>query len=197
MARFLKEIFDRAPETMYRENALAWILYSRILVALEQFDKAEDFLTKLINVLEAEQMTPFHYRVLSGCYLNLGIITMITSLYTRNYDYVRLFEKGCQYCRLSGHTFTGPAAVFNLAPYQCRVTVPDRGEIEKSLAAIAGMARYFSEAVGGCGYGIDDLGWGELAFFRADPFKAEQDFHLALAKARERYQYEIENSALI
>jgi LuxR family maltose regulon positive regulatory protein len=196
IAHFLKEIFERAPENTFREHDVGWIFYVRILMSLEQFEKAEDYVRKLIEALEAEEMTPFHYRVLTGCYINLGIIGMITSLHTRDYSYVRWFEKGCYYFRLSGHTIPGPSTVFTLAPSQCRVSVPDRGEIEKSQEAMAEMARCLSEAVGGCGYGLDELGRGELAYTRADLPEAEGYLLRSLAKAREGRQYEIEHRAL-
>jgi LuxR family maltose regulon positive regulatory protein len=196
IARFLKEMLDRAPESIYREHPPAWILYSRILIALEQFEKAADYIEGIIKTLEAEEMTPFHYRVLTGCYVHLGIIGMFTSLHTRDYTYVRQFEKSCYYFRLSGYPLSGSVTVFTLAPNQCRVSVPDRGEIEKSLDAVEGTARYLSEVLGGCGYGLDDLCRGELAFARADVSTAEVFFFRSLAKARERGQYEIEHRAL-
>jgi LuxR family maltose regulon positive regulatory protein len=196
IARFLKEILDRAPEKIYREYPPAWILYSRILLALEQFEKATNFLNGIIKTLEEEEMTQFHYRVLTGCYVNLGIIGMFTSLHTRDYTYARHFEKACYYYRLSAYPISGSITVFTLAPNQCRVNVPERGEIEKSLEAITETTRYLSEVLGGCSYGLDDLCHGELAYARTEVSAAEGFFLRSLTKAREKGQYEIEHRAL-
>jgi LuxR family maltose regulon positive regulatory protein len=50
--------------------------------------------------------------------------------------------------------------------------------------------------MGGCFYGMDDLAWAELAYFRGKLDEAEKYARTALAKSRERDQYEIENRSL-
>jgi LuxR family maltose regulon positive regulatory protein len=196
IAQFLLEIFERAPEDVYRKVPSAWIFYIRLLMNLEMFDRAEAEVKQFIAVLEAEELTPFHYRALSGCYNHLGFIGMVTSMYTRDYSYVPCFEQGLHYYRLSNHPVSGPLAVFSASSFICRVSVPDKGEMEKYIEALAGMVRYIPKSMGGFGSGLDDLARGELAFFRADLVRAERFNYEAVRKAREQNQYEIENRAL-
>jgi LuxR family maltose regulon positive regulatory protein len=196
VARFLLEILDRAPESMYRQIPTAWILRAHVLMILELFDRALAEIKEITATLEAEEPTSFHYQVLSGCYNSLGLIGLITSMYSRDYDYVHWFEKGYSYYRLSGHKFTGPATVASLSSYVCRVNVSDRGEIEKSIEANAGMVSFITQSMGGLYAGLDDLARAEYAFFKTDTVGAEQFAYQALRKAKEANQYEIENRAL-
>jgi LuxR family maltose regulon positive regulatory protein len=196
IAQFLLEIFEQAPEDVYRTVPLAWILYIRLLMNLEIFDRAEAEAKRFIAILEAEKPAPFHYRVLSVCYNLLGFIGMVVSMHTRDYSYVPYFERGLFYDRLSNYPLSGLLTVFSASAFICRVSVPDRGEMEKYIEALAGMVRYVPESMGGLGWGLDDLARGELAFFRADLARAERFNSEALRKAREQNQYEIENRAL-
>jgi LuxR family maltose regulon positive regulatory protein len=196
VARFLLNILDRAPEDIFRQIPTAWVLRSHVLMILELFDRAVTEIRGIIAALEAEDPTPFHYQVLSGCYNNLGVIGLTTSTYSRDYDYVRWFEKGYSYYRLSEIKYSGPAAVAGLSAFVCRVSVPDKGEIEKYIEANAGMVFFITRSMGGLYAGLDDLARAEYAFFRTDTAVAEQFAYKALHSAQEAHQYEIENRAL-
>jgi LuxR family maltose regulon positive regulatory protein len=196
VARFLLEILDRAPVDIYRQIPSAWVLRAHVLMILELFDRAVTEIKEIIATLEAEDSTSFHCQVLSGCYNSLGLIGLTTSMYSRDYDYVHWFEKGYSYYRLGDHTFSGPAAVASLSSYVCRVSVPDKGEIEKYIEANAGMVSYITQSMGGLYAGLDDLARAEYAFFKTDMVRAEQFAYQALRKAQGSNQYEIENRAL-
>jgi LuxR family maltose regulon positive regulatory protein len=196
VARFLLNILDRAPEDMYRQIPSAWALRAHVLMVLELFDRAVAEIKAIIATLEAEELTPFHYRVLSACYNSLGIIGLTTSTYSRDYDYVHWFEKGYAYYCLSDIKFSGPATVASLSAFACRVTVPDKGEIEKYIEANAGMVFFTTRSMGGLYAGLDDLARAEYAFFKTDVVQAEEFAYKALYKARDAHQYEIENRAL-
>jgi LuxR family maltose regulon positive regulatory protein len=197
VARFILEILDRSPQDMYRQIPSAWVLRAHVLMILELFDRAVTEIKEIITTLEAEDPTPFHYQVLGGCYNSLGLIGLTTSLHSRDYDYVHWFEKGYFHYRLSGHRFSGPATVASLSSYVCRISVPDKGEIEKSIEANAGMVSYITRSMGGIYAGLDDLARAEYAFFKTDTPGAEQFAYQALRKAQEAHQYEIENRALL
>jgi LuxR family maltose regulon positive regulatory protein len=196
VARFLLNILDRAPEDMYRRIPSAWGLRAHVLMILELFDRAQAEIKAIIAVLEAEDPSPFHYQALSGCYNSLGLIGLTTSTYSRDYDYVHWFEKGYAYYRLSEPRSSGSAAVASLSAFACRVSVPDKGEIEKYIEANTGMVFYTTRSMGGLYAGLDDLARAEYAFFRADAVAAEQFAYRAIHKAQEAHQYEIENRAL-
>ncbi|WP_010262184.1 LuxR C-terminal-related transcriptional regulator [Treponema primitia] len=196
MAAFLLEILERAPDSVFQENPLAYILQTRFLFTLKQFDRASAGLKEIITQLEAEASSPFNNRALTGCYTNLGVIGMITSMHTCDYNYVSCFERAYHYSRLSGHILTGPHTVLPLSSYLCRVSSPEKGEAERYNEAIAAMVPYISDANGGICYGLDDMAWAELAFFRADMASAEQMAYQALFKAQKKNQYEIASRAL-
>jgi LuxR family maltose regulon positive regulatory protein len=195
VARFLLTILDRAPEDMYRQIPSAWVLRTHVLMILELFDRAVAEIKSIIAALEAEDPTPSHYQVLSGCYNNLGIIGLTTSTYSRDYDFVHWFEKGYSYYRLS-EPKSASAAVASLSAFACRVSVPDKGEIEKYIEANAGMVFYTTRSMGGLYAGLDDLARAEYAYFKTDVVKVEQFAYKALHRAQEAHQYEIENRAL-
>jgi LuxR family maltose regulon positive regulatory protein len=68
--------------------------------------------------------------------------------------------------------------------------------MEKYIQATEKMVSFLENAKGGCGYGMDDLCWGELAFFRGQLPQAEEYILKALHKARQKEQYEIENRSI-
>jgi LuxR family maltose regulon positive regulatory protein len=86
--------------------------------------------------------------------------------------------------------------VINLGTYVCTVTGGGAKEIESFLSALSVMTVYAAAAIGGYAWGLDDLGRAELALFREDFDRVEFFGRRALAKAKERQQYEIENRAL-
>jgi LuxR family maltose regulon positive regulatory protein len=121
---------------------------------------------------------------------------MVTSSYTRDYGYVRYLERARQYYEQSPYEIQPPISVIPLASYLCRVTGGEKGEMERYIDAITAAVPQVSVSMGGCGLGMDDLARGELAFFKGDLPGAEQMTLMALGKARQGEQYEIENRAL-
>jgi LuxR family maltose regulon positive regulatory protein len=195
-AQFLLEILDRAPKSLFMENSSACLTQMRLLSATEEFDRASRGLKEIIARLEAEDSTSFNNRVLSGSYLNLGLNGIMTSMHTRDYSYVPYFEQAYHYYKLSNHKSKGPITVAPLSAYLCRVSSPEEGEIEKYIEAVAAAVPYASETIEGLCYGMDDMAWAELAFFRADMARAEQFAYQALFKAQKKNQYEIASRAV-
>jgi hypothetical protein len=68
--------------------------------------------------------------------------------------------------------------------------------MERFIQAITEIAAHTRITCGGLLAGMDDLGRGELAFFRGELDEAEAHIHKALSAAREYDQYEIENRSL-
>jgi LuxR family maltose regulon positive regulatory protein len=195
IARFILDILDRAPPEMYRQSPVAWVIHTRMLFTLGHFDKALAENTAVIAEYEALPPSSFSDRLLSGCYKNRGFISFITCLHTGHYDFARYFERGCYYYRRNPHE-TPSLSIAGLGSYVCRVGSPQKGEMEQFIAASAEAAPYVVASMGGCYYGIDDLAQAELDYFRGNLTEAEKFARRALAKSRERNQYEIENRAL-
>ncbi|MDR2109884.1 MAG: LuxR C-terminal-related transcriptional regulator, partial [Spirochaetaceae bacterium] len=194
-AQVLLEIMERAPAEIYGQIAHAQVLRTGLYLTLEMFDKSREELIAVIAKLEAQPPSPTVYRTLTGCYNNLGFIGMNTCSYTRDYDYVRYFEKARRYYDLNKFEIRPPISVIPLSSYLCRVNSEEEGEMEKYIEAISAGVPHMSVTFGGCGLGMDDLCRGELAFFRGDISGAEQFVRRALENARRGNQYETETRA--
>jgi LuxR family maltose regulon positive regulatory protein len=192
---FLLEILDRAPESLRRENPEASLARMRILIALERFEEAVVGLKAIIARLEAEPSGGDGY-TLARCYVNLGLSGFVTCMYTCDYSYVRSFQQAYHYCQETGDESNGPMPVAMLSSYLCRVHSAEQGEMERYIAALEAAIPLCLANYGGITYGMDDLAWAELAFFRNDQDRAEQMAYQALFKAQEKNQFEIAGRAL-
>jgi LuxR family maltose regulon positive regulatory protein len=194
-ARILLEIMENAPPEIYDQITGADLLRIQLYVTLEMFEKAKEELAAVIVKLEARPPSPGVTQTLSGCYTNLGFLGMLTSSYTRDYDYVRYFERAEDYYHQNPFEVKPPVSVMTLSSYVCRVNSEEAGEMEKYIAGISAITAY-APLMGGCTLGMDDLARGELFFFKAELAEAEKLCRKALEKARQGVQYEIENRAL-
>jgi LuxR family maltose regulon positive regulatory protein len=68
--------------------------------------------------------------------------------------------------------------------------------MERYIAALEATVPLALSGYGGITYGMDDLAWAELAFFRNDLHRAEQMAYQSLFKAQEKNQYEIMSRAI-
>ncbi|MDR3139537.1 MAG: LuxR C-terminal-related transcriptional regulator [Treponema sp.] len=196
IARYVLQLLDRTPREIYDQAPLIYMLRGRIQTSLAMFKEAAEEMREIIPKFEAMPPSVINHRVLMGCYINLGFISLITSTYTGDLNFTVYFEKAAQHTRLSGHVAKPPISVLGLGPYVCRVQNPEKGAPERYIEAITSMVPYAAEAMGGCAWGMDDLARAELAYFKGDLPGAETFARLARDKARERDQYEIENRAL-
>jgi LuxR family maltose regulon positive regulatory protein len=196
IAKFLLDLLDRAPQEMYAENATAYILHTRLLFVLSRFDEAAEEARRIMKMFEPLPLTPYTSRVLYGANVNLGFIRMISSMYTKQYDFASYFERAHHYYPLSANEVRGPVRVLSLGSYACWVNSPDKEDMEQFLEAITASIPHISAVMNGCSYGMDDLARAELAYFKGDMDRAEKLAYQALSKARERNQYEIENRVI-
>jgi LuxR family maltose regulon positive regulatory protein len=196
-ARFVLDMMDRAPKTIYRDYPVNIVIRSRILISLGRFEQARKELLEILPLIQRLPESPGKHRILMGCHINLGFIGFIVAMYTKQYDFMESFREAAAESRLMGEYVSKPPINgISLSSYVCRVTDPRREEIEKTIDVIKEMAPCAAEAMGGCMAGMYELAQGEFAFFRGDPAEAEKFCVEALCKARQNDQYEIENRAL-
>ncbi|MDR2619170.1 MAG: LuxR C-terminal-related transcriptional regulator [Treponema sp.] len=197
IARFILEMMDRAPKTIYRDYPLSIIIRSRILISLGRFEQSRKELLEILPSLRELPESPAKHRLLMGCNINVGFIGFIVAMYSGRYDFMDFFREAAAESRLMGdYVSKPPANGIVLSSYVCRVTNPDPRELEKTIEAMREMVPYAAEAMGGCMSGMYELARGEFAFFRGDAEEAEKLCFEALRKARDKDQYEIENRAL-
>ncbi|MDR2102273.1 MAG: LuxR C-terminal-related transcriptional regulator, partial [Treponema sp.] len=193
---FLLEVLNRAPRELYDTVATACILRTRLLFTLGRFDESAADARAIISRFAAQPPSAFSSRLLFATYNHLGFIGMITSIFTRRYDFAAYFEKARGYYVQSGSELRGPVTVISLGSYVCRVGGAEAGDPEKFIAAAAASVPHLVVTMNGCSYGMDDLARAELAYFKGEQDKAEKFLYQALYKAQRRNQYEIENRAL-
>jgi LuxR family maltose regulon positive regulatory protein len=195
-AQFILELLDRLPREVYDQYPLIYALRARTLTSLGMFELCEGELRDLIPRLEAQAPSPLHHWLLMALYANLGLIGIITSTHTRDYGFTGHLERAAYYGGLAkGQVLKPPLSVINIGAYICRVHSPRKEEMEQYIDALAAAISRVP-AIGGCGWGMDDLARAELGFFKGDMAGAEQFAQRAFRKAREWEQYEIENRAL-
>jgi LuxR family maltose regulon positive regulatory protein len=195
IAQFLLDIMERAPRDLYRQYPIARIVRARMLFTQGDFDEALAELQVMIQEYEALPPSGISDRILSGCYKNMGFISLITCVGTRQYDFPRYFEKAQHYHSRTPHKTAG-LRVGGLGSYVCRVGTPEKGEPERFIQAVARAIPFLDASMDGCYYGMDDLARAELAYFRGRLDEAERFALSSLAKSRERAQYEIESRSL-
>ncbi|MDR1277201.1 MAG: helix-turn-helix transcriptional regulator [Treponema sp.] len=195
-AWFILKLLDRIPQEVYTQNSPLYIIRARTLVSLSMFDQCERELKELISRTEALPLSPELHRLLMASYANLGFIGILNSTHSKDYYFVDLIKQAAHHAGLTGgYVIEPPVSVMNLGSYICRVYSPEKEEINRFIDAIAETAPY-SRALGGCGWGMDDLARAEFCLFKGDVSGAEQFSLQAIRKARDAEQYEIENRAL-
>ncbi|MDR1531475.1 MAG: LuxR C-terminal-related transcriptional regulator [Clostridiales bacterium] len=197
VALFLLDILDKLPEWAYSENLQLYIIKNKALQTLARFDEASAQALQTIAYYEAAPPAPDIYWLLSECYFNLGYIGVFTAIYTNERDYSHYFSMGHRYFILSGRMVKGPRERTLVSSYVCRVAYPAaKGSFELSTKVFASYAHYVSEAKDGMMYGIVDLAYSEIAYFKGELKDAEKLALQTVTKAREKEQFQIENRAL-
>jgi LuxR family maltose regulon positive regulatory protein len=196
IGKFLIAILDRVPETVYLENPEAGLTRMRVLIALERFEEAAVGLKAIADRLESRPLASGDIYTLARCYFIMGLSGFVTCMYTRDYSYIRSFERANYYYRQTGAELKGITTMAPLCAYLCRVNSAERGEMERYIAALGATVPLALASYGCITYGMDDLAWAELAFFRGDLDRAEQMAYQALFKAKEKNQHEIAGRAL-
>jgi LuxR family maltose regulon positive regulatory protein len=203
VAAFFLETLDRLIAAN-REDTNDWdflflrfIIRSRLLAFLARFAESAAECQEAVARFEAQPPGPQRSRILSAAYNNLGILSILSARYTRDYAFARWFEQGYRYYLENPEPVQGQMSQSNIGSYMIQIGYPaGPGEIEDLINSYSAAVPYVSGSLGGCFYGSDALARAELAYYRGDLNKAEQFAHQAVFQGREKKQYEVENRAL-
>jgi LuxR family maltose regulon positive regulatory protein len=196
-ARMMLELLDKAPPLIYEKNPLIYTHRIRILMSLGMIAQAEKETLETISRFEAMPLSSLVHQILTICYANKGFIRIMVSLYTGDYDFTADFERCAYHGGLNnGYGIPLPLSVLNIGSYVCRVTNPEKGEMERYINALAAIVPLSAGALRGMEWGADTLARTELAYFKGDIPEAEQFAMLTVQQAREWDQWEVENRAL-
>ncbi|MCL2231815.1 MAG: LuxR C-terminal-related transcriptional regulator, partial [Treponema sp.] len=197
MARFALDILERAPETIYHDYPRTIMLRSRTLNSLGLFEQNRMETLKIIPMLHTLPDSHGKHGILAACYLTMGFIGLLQSMYTKTYDFAGHFKNAAIEGRQSGYPTRPPINGITLSSHVCRVMAPaSKEDVEQYIEMIAEIAPYAMEAMGGCLAGMHKLCLGEFAFFRGEFQEAEKLLFESLVMARTAQQYETENRAL-
>jgi hypothetical protein len=94
----------------------------------------------------------------------MGSIGYFLSTFTRDYSFIRFFEKAHYYTGFSSYRPVPPISVGCISSYICRAGSHEKGEPDRYNQAMDKLIPHMSASMEGCFYGANDLAWGELCF---------------------------------
>ncbi|MDR1506348.1 MAG: LuxR C-terminal-related transcriptional regulator [Treponema sp.] len=192
--RLLMDVMDRIPRDVYLKHAGAFLVYVRFLMNEGKLNEAKERVEAIVKTYEDQADSEPAGRVLADCYNNLGMINALLAPVTNDYSFAPYFEKAHYYkLKWGGEGETEEQkTTMTLRTYACLVGSPEPADMERYFAALDASASHLAVSMNGSMHGVDDLNRGEFEFFRMNLAEAEACLWEAVAKARERRQYEIE-----
>ncbi|MDR2210862.1 MAG: LuxR C-terminal-related transcriptional regulator [Spirochaetaceae bacterium] len=207
MPRTMAVFFLETVERLMAENPgdgededflfLRFIIRPRLLTFLGRFDEAFDGCRGAVSYFEAQPPDPRRSRILTAAYNNLGILCILSSRKTHDYDFVHWFEKAHHYYLENPNPVHGQLSQTNIGAYIIQTGVPaGPGEIDAFINAVSQSVPHIAASRSGFLYGIDFLVRAELAYYQGDLIRAEQFALQTVYRSREKKQYEVENRGL-
>lgn len=190
--KLLMEVLERIPKEVYPKYTSAYLVQAGFLLSLEKVNKARKKIEAIIKSYEALPESKSVCYVLFNCYNSLGSISRLMAPVSGDYSFSSYFEKSHYYQTKWGGAVEWPKTVMILGTYACRIGSADPADMERYFAALDATVPHVAASMNGCMYGMDELSRGELEFFRMNLETAESFLRGAVAKARERHQYDIE-----
>jgi LuxR family maltose regulon positive regulatory protein len=177
---------------------LRFIIHSRLLAVLARFEEASEECREAMARFEAHEPGPNRSRILCAAYNNLGILSVLSVRYTRDYTFVRWFERAYRHYLEHPEPVQGQTTQGNIGSYVIPVGVAvDPGEIDVFLDAYSAAIPYISACLGGYRFGTDTLARAELAYYQGNLNKAERFARQAVYQGRQKKQCEVETRALL
>jgi LuxR family maltose regulon positive regulatory protein len=203
-AAALLEILDRLFQNEYRDEDdenflfLRYVAYSKLLINMGKLNEATAKFHESIKIFEALPPSPLSCWILSGCYTNLGSLSILNYRKTRDFTRaIECFEKSNYYYMRYPKPLALQGTKASISSYVNQIAYPPRpGEFEEAITTFSRCIPYTSYFLNGYLCGIDSLAWAELAYFKGDLLAAEQYVREAIFKAHEKEQYETESRGI-
>jgi LuxR family maltose regulon positive regulatory protein len=200
VAAFFLELINRICPPIGENPDFTYLWFvsrPRLLIFLGRFDESLVECRKSIEYFEALPLNAGNARILAYCYSTLGILSMATCRFTKNYNFLPYFEKADYYYSMNEDPVQGSGIKCSIGAYAMQVGFPaEKGEYERLMESLVPAIVHVAHTGNGYLYGIDALSWAELFYYRGDLTGAEQFARKAIFMGREREQYEIENHGL-
>ncbi|MDR2479940.1 MAG: LuxR C-terminal-related transcriptional regulator [Treponema sp.] len=178
---------------------LRYVVRGRLFMCLSRFEEAVTLFRNNTRRFGALPHVPATLRVLCESWNYLGIIALLRRRHDsgENYDYITFFDKANHYYSQNPYPLSGPVMVCNVGSFVSQISHPaGPGEFERRINRFADSIPMAASSINGYLSGMDDLARTELAYYQGDLNAAEQYARGVVIKAREKYQYEIENRGL-
>jgi len=196
MTAYAKDIFDRIPVKIARENPLFPAMSLKIKICLGMLDEASASAAQYVREYESRPESPINNHALASIHCAWAVLRMIMSPYTHEYDFDTHYKKMREYYDKNPYEAYGSATKQPVGSYALLIGTSSAEAPERYIAALKRAIPHSSHTLKGNLYGLDDLAQGELYFFQRNLNSAEQYLNMALDKAREKDQYDIQNRAL-
>ena len=209
MARYALEIFDRMPDAVKSDNPIFPSMYLKLKINLGQFEEAQIFAEKHEKDYMARPETAERNRALAAIYTFWGLLRMKMCTYNDVYDFDIYYKNLSEYFNKNPFKFIGSYKPITAGAWVSNVGTSRPGAMEEYIAAVSRMITFVyhspsahpqseaSKALIGFYYGLEDLLWGELYFYKRRFNDAEQFLRQSVARAREHDQYVTQNRALV
>ncbi|MDR1515215.1 MAG: LuxR C-terminal-related transcriptional regulator [Synergistaceae bacterium] len=195
-AKFILDIYNRAPAHLMEGFARYHRQYSTLLLSLGLYEEALEDVKGRIEKYSSLPSSDLNNRILCGAYASLGIADYLMVPYTDRYDFYLPLEKADHYFRMSTDTESGPVIKVTLSALVSKVGTARSGAMEEYLDAVTRLVPLMANVLNGCMYGLDDLARGELLFYKSDLKNSVKFLKQSSHKAEERNQHEVKNRAL-
>ena len=196
MARFALGIFNRIPKEIAMRNTLFPAMHMKILISLGMLKEASMLAEEYIREFETHPESPAKNQSIAGVYGAWAILRMIMSPFTHVYDFDSYFTKLQEYYDKSPFESYGTVTDQPVGSYALYVGTNRAGAPEEYIEALTRAVPHSAHVLSGNLYGMDDLARGELYFYRRNLNSAEQYLNLALSKAREKEQHDIQGRSM-
>ncbi|MDR2179542.1 MAG: LuxR C-terminal-related transcriptional regulator [Synergistaceae bacterium] len=195
-AKFILEIYNKAPTQALENLALFHRQYPTLLMSLNLYSEALEDVNKRIEKYSPLPDSDFNSRVLCGVYTAQGVVKYLMAPRTDRYDFDEPLAKAAHYYKLSPYAECGAVTSVPLSALISKVGTTRSGAMEEYIDALTRLIPHVTEILDGCMFGLDDLARGELQFYKADLKNAAKFLGQALQKAEEKKQSEVRNRAL-
>ena len=197
MAVFLSDIFADVPDEVTENNIYYPVIVIKTVTCMGDLEAASELAAKYAKEYESRPETDDNNRALAKIYGAWGIVMMLRCCVVDEYNFAPYFEKMRMYHDRNPEIAEGPMTSVIIGSYVTLVGTNRAGAVEEFIDALSESIPNLSYAMGGYLTGGDDLARGEICFFRRELSNAEQYISVALDKARNSNQYDIQNRSLL
>ncbi|MCL2046081.1 MAG: LuxR C-terminal-related transcriptional regulator [Oscillospiraceae bacterium] len=196
-ARYALDLLNRLPKDVSHGNPLYPVISLRIRISLGLFDEAfaaaVEYATELESLPDSIEKNSAQMQL----YRDWAILRLYMAVSTNKYDFDVYFQKMREYFDKDQYIPETSPTPAQMGVYALLFGANTKGAPEEYIDSLRRAIPHFSYVHKGIMYGLDDLAQGELLYVQRDLINSEQYLYMALDKARQKSQYDIQSRALL